>query len=140
MGAATVPTNAAVAGVDALSKLLETTVAPGIRGRSCWGNPSTRAPTVAEVSGVAEGLGEAVMVDAEVAGADAEAEGSGLADGVGLQAASARTAPAARTAAPAGLRFPKTVTGTFLLVLMPDSASSLVSTKELGLQPWGPKV
>lgn len=140
MGAATVPTSAAVAGADALSKLLDTTVAPGMRGRSCCGKPSTSAPTVAEVLGEAEGLGEAVTVDAAVAGADAEAEGSGLADGVGLQAASAIAAPAARTAAPAGLRFPKTVTGTFLLVLMPDSAFSLVSTKGLGLQPWGPKV
>jgi hypothetical protein len=29
-----------------------------------------------------------------------------------------------------------TVTGTFLLVLMPDSASSLVRYKAIGLQPW----
>jgi hypothetical protein len=79
--------------------------------------------------GEAEGLGEAVTLDAAVAGAEAEAEGSVVADGVGLQAARAKAAPAARAAAPAGLKFPKTVTGTFLLVLMPDSASSLDSTQ-----------
>jgi hypothetical protein len=121
-------TRAAVAGAEALSKLLDTTFAPGMRGRSCCGKPSTTAPTVADVLGEAEGLGEAVMVDPAVAGVEAEAEGSGAVDGVGLQAASSKAAPAASAANPAGLRFPKTVTGTFLLVLMPDSASSLVST------------
>jgi hypothetical protein len=68
------------------------------------------------------------MVACDVAGVEAEELDSGACDGVGLQAARARAAPAARVAKPAGLRFPKTVTGTFLLVLMPDSASSLVST------------
>jgi hypothetical protein len=46
----------------------------------------------------------------------------------GLQADSASAAPATKAANAAGLRFPMTVTETFLLVLMPDSASSLVST------------
>jgi hypothetical protein len=83
---------------------------------------------VADVLGEAEGLADAVMVACDVAGVEAEELDSGACDGVGLQAARARAAPAARVAKPAGLRFPKTVTGTFLLVLMPDSASSLVST------------
>jgi hypothetical protein len=100
-----------------------------MRGRSCWGKPSTTAPTVAEVLGEAEGLAEAVVVDWAVAGEEAEAVGPGVPDGVGLQAARASAAAAAKAARAAGLRFPMTVTGTFLLVLMPDSASSLVSTK-----------
>jgi hypothetical protein len=111
-----VATRAAVAGVDALSKLLDTTLAPGMSGRSCWGNPSTTAPTVADVLGEAEGLAEAVMVDCAVSGAEAEAAGSGVPEGVGLQAARANAAPAANAAKAAGLRFPMTVTGTFLLV------------------------
>ena len=111
-----VATKAAVAGVDALSKLLETTLAPGMSGRSCWGKPSTTAPTVAEVLGEAEGLAEAVMVDWTVSGADAETVGSGVPEGVGLQAARASAAPAAKAARAAGLGFPMTVTGTFLLV------------------------
>jgi hypothetical protein len=57
------PTKATVAGVADLSKLLETTVAPGMSGRSCWGKPATSAPTVAEVPGDDEGLAEAVAVD-----------------------------------------------------------------------------
>ena len=44
-----------------LSKLLETTLAPGITGRSFCGKPATSAPTVAEVPGDAEGLGDAVV-------------------------------------------------------------------------------
>jgi hypothetical protein len=123
-----------VAGVDALSKLLDTTLAPGIRGRSCCGKPSTTAPTVAEVLGEAEGLAEAVAVARAVAwavsGEEAEAVGPGVPDGVGLQAARANAAAAAKAARAAGLRFPMTVTGTFLLeLMMPDSASSLVRTK-----------
>ena len=46
----------------------------------------------------------------------------------GVQAARASRVPAAKTATAARLRFPKTFTGMFLLVLTPDSASSLVST------------
>jgi hypothetical protein len=84
---------------------------------------------VAEVLGEAEGLAEAVIVDWAVSGDEAAAVGSGVPDGVGLQAARASAAPAAKAARAVGLRFPKTVTGTFLLVLMPDSASSLDSTK-----------
>jgi hypothetical protein len=99
-----------------------------MRGSSCWGKPSTTAPTVAEVLGEADGLGEAVRVDCVAAGADVAEVDPGASDGVGLQAASARAAPAAKAAKPAGLRFPKTVTGIFLLELMPDAASSLVST------------
>jgi hypothetical protein len=83
---------------------------------------------VAEVLGDADGLADAVIVDRVGAGEEAAELDPGAADGVGLQAARAKAAPAARAAKPAGLRFPKTVTGTFLLVLMPDSASSLVST------------
>jgi hypothetical protein len=100
-----------------------------MRGRSCWGKPSTTAPTVAEVLGEAEGLAEAVVAVWAVSGEEAEAVGPGVPDGVGLQAARANAAAAAKAARAAGLRFPMTVTGTFLLVLMPDSASSLVSTK-----------
>jgi hypothetical protein len=87
------------------------------------------APTVADVPGSAEGL----------AGAVAEgwvAEGPGEADEepeeaapvlAGVHAARASSVPAAITAAAARLRGPNTFTGTFLLVLTPDSASSLVS-------------
>ncbi|GAB5080232.1 hypothetical protein ARTHROSP310_33770 [Arthrobacter sp. AD-310] len=117
-----------MAGAAVLSKLLETTVASGIRGSNCCGKPSTTAPTVAEVLGEAEGLEEAVAVGAVLAGAVAVEEEPGSADGVGLQAARAIAAAAARTAKRAGLWFPKSVTGFFLLVLMPESASSLVST------------
>jgi hypothetical protein len=45
----------------------------------------------------------------------------------GVHAARASKVPAARTAAAARLRSPKTFKGTFLLVSTPDSASSLVS-------------
>ena len=66
------PTSAAVAGTVVLSKLLETTWAPGISGRSFCGKPGTRAPTVADVPGSAEGLGGAVVEDcAEASGVDA---------------------------------------------------------------------
>src|SRR6478736_7888648 len=108
VGADTVPTSAAVAGVDALSKLLDTTVAPVIRGRSCWGNPSTTAPTVADVLGDADGLGEAVRVDC-VAAMEAVWEDSPWPDGAWLHAARASTPTAASAARPAGLKFPITV-------------------------------
>ena len=123
------PTSATVAGAVVLSKLLETTFAPGINGRSCCGNPGTRAPTVAEVPGSADGLGGAVVVGGAVgaaAGPDGAVEEA--VPGAGVQAARASRVPAAKTATAARLRFPKTFTGTFLLVLTPDSASSLVST------------
>jgi hypothetical protein len=83
---------------------------------------------VAEVPGEELGLADAVAVGWPVAGTVAEDVAEGAGDEVGLQAASANAAPAARTARPAGVSFPMTVTGTFLLVLMPDLATSLVST------------
>jgi hypothetical protein len=122
------PTKATVAGVADLSKLLETTVAPGMSGRSCCGKPATSAPTVAEVPGEAEGLEEAVAVGWLVASEEVAEDGVVTSGAAGLQAASASAATATRAADPVGLRLPMTVTGTFLLVLMPDSASSLVST------------
>lgn len=48
-----VPTKATEAGEVLLSKLLDSTAAWGIRGISCCGNPGTRAPTVADASGLA---------------------------------------------------------------------------------------
>jgi hypothetical protein len=63
-----------------------------------------------------------------------DSEEGALADGAvapgteGVQAATASMAPVAMAANPVALRFLMTVTGTFLLGLMPDSASSLVST------------
>ena len=121
-------TSAAVAGVDVLSKLLEITVAPVIRGSSVSGNPSTIVPTVADVPGEAVGLAEAVMLALPDAGADVTEEDDATPGSAGLQAARASIAPAAIAANPVGLRLFMTVTGTVLLVLLPDSASSLVST------------
>jgi hypothetical protein len=122
------PTSATVAGVADLSKLLEITVAPGITGRSFCGKPATISPTAAEVPGDADGLADAVAADWLVA-CDEVAEDGVVAPGVAeLQAARATAATAARAANPVGLKLPMTVTGTFLLGLMPDSASSLVST------------
>jgi hypothetical protein len=83
---------------------------------------------VAEVPGDAEGLADAVAVGWPVAGDDVAEDGVVTPGAAGLQAASASAATATRAADPVGLRLPMTVTGTFLLVLMPDSASSLVST------------
>ncbi len=62
------PTRATVAGEEVLSKLLETTLAPGMTGSSFCGNPATSAPTVAEVPGDAEGLAGAVVAAWAVAG------------------------------------------------------------------------
>lgn len=132
-----------------MSKLLDTTVAPVIRGRSCCGKPATTAPTVAEVFGDADGLGAAVRVD--WVATDADWDGSACPDGVWLQAARASTAAAASAAKPAGLEIPIAVTETFLLVLLAKPASSLASLrcapdkqqsrhKPIGLQPWGPQV
>jgi hypothetical protein len=122
-------TSAAVAGCLALSKLLEISVAPGITGISDSGNPSTIFPTVADVPGDAVGLADAVTLDWPGAGEDVPADDEVATSGAaGLQAARASIAPAARAANPVGLRFFVTVTGTFLLGLMPGSASSLVST------------
>jgi hypothetical protein len=87
------------------------------------------APTVAEVPGSAEGLAGAVVEgwDAEGAG-DADEEPVDAVPGLaGVHAARAISVHAAITAAAARLRGPNTFTGTFLLVLTPDSASSLVS-------------
>jgi hypothetical protein len=117
-----------VAGAAVLSKLLEITVAPGIMGIRASGKPSTIFPTVADVPGDAVGLGETVTLDGLEVG-DAVPTEDGVTPGAaGLQAASASIAPAASAANPVGLRLVVTVTGTFLLGLMPDSASSLVST------------
>ena len=89
---------------------------PGV----CPASPAERSEThrVADSTLDGPGAGEDVP-------ADDEAATSGAA---GLQAARASIAPAARAANPVGLRFFVTVTGTFLLGLMPGSASSLVST------------
>ncbi|BCW66586.1 hypothetical protein NicSoilB4_13490 [Arthrobacter sp. NicSoilB4] len=123
------PTSATVAGTVVLSKLLETTFAPGITGRSFSGKPGTMAPTVAEVPGSAEGLAGAVVEGwAEEGAGEADEEPEEAVPGlVGVHAAKAISVPAATTAAAARLRGPNTFTGTFLLVLTPDSASSLVS-------------
>jgi hypothetical protein len=123
------PTNAAVAGVEVLSKLLDTTFAPGITGSSFSGKPATNAPTAAVVPGEAVGLAGAVADACPVTEAEALAVPVAVAPGLaGVHAARASTAPATITAQPAGLSFPITFTGTFLLVLTPDAASSLVST------------
>jgi hypothetical protein len=95
------PTSAAVAGVDVLSKLLETTLAPGITGSSFSGNPATRAPTAAVVPGDADGLAGAVVVACPEAEAEAEALSVpvALAPGsAGVHAARASIAPATTTA------------------------------------------
>jgi hypothetical protein len=87
-------------------------------GRSFCGKPGTRAPTVADVPGSADGLGGAVVEDcAEAAGFDADDDVSGLPEAAGVHAAKANNAPAAAMAAAARLRCPNTFTGTFLLVL-----------------------
>src|SRR6478735_11169461 len=124
VGAVTVPTSAAVAGVEPLSKLLDTTVAPVMSGSSCCGKPATTAPTVADVLGDAEGLGEAVRADWE-----AETDGDGWAcpDGVWLHPARTSAPTAASAARPAGFKYPIAVTKTFLLVLLAEPASSLAS-------------
>jgi hypothetical protein len=83
---------------------------------------------VAEVPGDAVGLAEAVTVEVVEAGEEVAADDDVASGAAGLQAARASIAPAARAANPVGLRFFVTVTGTFLLGLMPGSASSLVST------------
>jgi hypothetical protein len=121
-------TRAAVAGAAALSKLLEITVAPGIRGSSIVGKPSTIFPTVADVPGEEVGLAEAVTVEVLDSGGAVPAEDAAASGPAGVQAATASMAPVARAANPVALRCLMTVTGTFLLGLMPDSASSLVST------------
>ena len=92
-------------------------MAPGISGRSFCGKPGTRAPTVADVPGSAEGLGGAVVEDcAEASGVDA-GDAAGLPVPAGVHAAKANSAPAAAMAAAARLRCPNTFTGTFLLGL-----------------------
>ncbi len=97
-------------------------------GSSFSGKPETRAPTVAVVPGDAEGLAGAVVDACSVTEAEALAVPEALAPGsAGVHAARASTAPATITAQPAGLSFPITFTETVLLVLTPDSASSLVS-------------
>jgi hypothetical protein len=84
---------------------------------------------VAEVPGDAEGLGGAVVDAWPVAEAEALAVpvGSFVPGSAGVHAAMASKEPTAMTARPAGLSFPITFTETVLLVLTPDSASSLVS-------------
>jgi hypothetical protein len=83
---------------------------------------------VADVPGEADGLEDAVAVGWLVAREDVAEDGAVASGAAGLQAASASAAAVTKAADPAGLRLPMTVTGTFLLVLMPDAASSLVST------------
>ncbi|WP_441869951.1 hypothetical protein [Pseudarthrobacter sp. TAF60_1] len=83
---------------------------------------------MADVPGEAVGLADAVTLDELEAGEDVLADDEVTSGAAGLQAARASIAPAARAANPVGLRFFVTVTGTFLLGLMPGSASSLVST------------
>ncbi|MET3719799.1 hypothetical protein ABIB27_001646 [Arthrobacter sp. UYEF21] len=83
---------------------------------------------MADVPGEAVGLAEAVTLEGLVVGAEVPAEDAVVPGAAGLQAASASITPAANAANPVGLRLVVTVTGTFLLGLMPDSASSLVST------------
>jgi hypothetical protein len=117
-----------VAGWEVLSKLLEITAAPGITGISVSGKPSTIFPTVADLPGDAVGLAEAVTLEALEVGEDVPVDVEVSPGAAGPQAASASNAPAASAANPVGLRLVVTVTGTFLLGLMPDSASSLVST------------
>ncbi|XTR52076.1 hypothetical protein ACOM2C_00300 [Pseudarthrobacter sp. So.54] len=114
-----------------LSKLLETTLAPGITGRSVAGNPGTRAPTVADVPGSAEGLADAVVAGwAAEDEAEAEGESGETAPGpAGVHAARAAIVAAATRAPAARLRCPNTFTETVLLVLTPDAASSLVSPR-----------
>ncbi|MCB5275261.1 hypothetical protein BJG92_02809 [Arthrobacter sp. SO5] len=76
---------------------------------------------------VAEGLDDALAEDGTAAAVDDEPEGAGP-GAAGVQAARAAiNVPAASTETAARVRSPKTFTGTFLLVLTPDSASSLVS-------------
>jgi hypothetical protein len=100
-------------------------------GRSFAGKPATSAPTAAEVPGEADGLGGAVVL----AGADAEAEAEASVDeavpGDGALHAdtASNTVPAASRPRRAGMGVPMTFTGAFLLGLMPDSASSLVSRR-----------
>jgi hypothetical protein len=86
-------------------------------GRSLCGKPGTRAPTVAEVPGSAEGLGGAVVEDCADAAGFAAADVAGLPETAGVQAVKAKNAPAAAMAAAARLRCPNTFTGIFLLVL-----------------------
>jgi hypothetical protein len=74
------------------------------------------------------GLAEAVALEGLDVGDAVPADDEVTPGAAGLQAASASIAPAASAANPVGLRLVVTVTGTFLLGLMPDSASSLVST------------
>jgi len=112
------PTRATVAGTVVLSKLLDTNLAPGITGSSFCGKPGTRAPTVAEVPGCAEGLGGAVVEDCGDA-ADVDADDAAEAPvPAGVHAANASNVPAAAMAAAARLCCPNTFTGIFLLVLM----------------------
>jgi hypothetical protein len=97
-------------------------------GISDSGNPSTILPTVADVPGDGVGLADAVILDVLEAGAEVPADDEETSGAAGLQAARTSAAPAAKAANPVGLRLFVTVTGTFLLGLMPGSASSLVST------------
>jgi hypothetical protein len=130
-------TSAAVAGVAFLSKLLETTVAPGIRGSSFAGKPSTIFPTVAEVPGDAVGLGDAVTVEALDAGAEAPVGDVAASGAAGLQAATASMAPAAKAAQPVALILLMTVTGTFLLGLMPDASLQFSQYQPIEFPVWG---
>jgi hypothetical protein len=83
---------------------------------------------VADVPGEEVGLAEAVTVEVLDSVGAAPAEDAAASGPAGVQAATASMARAAKAANPVALRFLMTVTGTFLLGLMPDSASSLVST------------
>jgi hypothetical protein len=77
------PTNATEAGVEALSKLLDSTAAWGINGISCCGNPGTRVATAAEAPAAAvvavagAGLAEAAGVPDDVGAAPWDAVPAG---------------------------------------------------------------
>src|SRR6476661_8536054 len=102
------PTRATVAGTVVLSKLDDTTLAPGMSGSRVCGKPGTRAPTVAEVPGSADGLGGAVVEDCgDAAEVDADAA-AGVPVLAGVHAAKANNVPAAAMAAVARLRCPNT--------------------------------
>jgi hypothetical protein len=86
-------------------------------GRSFCGKPGTRAPTVADVPGSAEGLGGAVVEDCADAAGFAADDDARLSELAGVHAAKAKSVPAAAMATAARLRCPNTFTETFLLVL-----------------------
>jgi hypothetical protein len=138
------PTSAAVAGVVDLSKLLATTLAPGITGSSLAGKPATRAPTVADVPGEALGLAVAVADAVAVAGLVAAAAGevdavaAGVAEpgacAVHADAATITAAPAASSPRRAGMSVPMTFTGGVLLGVDAGCSLQFSQVEGIGLQ------